>query len=114
MTGKYTPQVVVKGVKAFLELYAKNVLGNAPPPPDASEVLANPKIKELAKTVPPRPPTFCIGCPERPIFAAMKLVQQELGPHQIAGDIGCHLFASLAPFNIGGPTVVYWSGSACA
>ena len=79
MAGEYTPQVVVKGVKAFLELYAKNVLGNAPPPPDASEVLANPKIKELAKTVPPRPPSFCIGCPERPIFAAMKLVQQELG-----------------------------------
>src|ERR1700736_6258184 len=31
MAGEYTPQVVVKGVKAFLELYAKNVLGNAPP-----------------------------------------------------------------------------------
>ena len=38
------------------------------------------RLKELAKTVPPRPPSFCIGCPERPIFAAMKLVQQELGP----------------------------------
>ena len=112
MAGEYTPQVVVKGVKAFLELYAKNVLGNAPPPPDASEVLANPKIKELAKTLPPRPPTFCIGCPERPIFAAMKLVQQELGPHQIAGDIGCHLFASLPPFNIGGTTMGYGLGPA--
>ena len=112
MAGEYTPQVVVKGVKAFLELYAKNVLGNAPPPPDASEVLANPKIKELAKTVPPRPPSFCIGCPERPIFAAMKLVQQELGPHQIAGDIGCHLFASLPPFNIGGTTMGYGLGPA--
>ena len=44
-----------------------------------SAVLADPKIKELAKTVPPRPPGFCIGCPERPIFAAMKLVEQELG-----------------------------------
>src|SRR5436190_7373581 len=48
MAGEYTPQVVVKGLKAFLELYAKNLLGNAPPPPDASEVFANPKIKELA------------------------------------------------------------------
>src|ERR1700734_2360539 len=100
LAGEYTPQVVVKGLKGFLELYAKNLLGNAPPPPDASEGLANPKIKELAKPVPPRPPSFCIGCPERPIFAAIKLVQQELGPHQIAGDIGCHLFASLPPFNI--------------
>ena len=112
MAGEYTPQVVLKGVKSFLELHAKSLLGNSPPPPDASSVLADPKIKELAKTVPPRPPTFCVGCPERPIFAAMKLVQQELGPHQIAGDIGCHLFASLPPFNIGGTTMGYGLGPA--
>src|ERR1700728_311318 len=112
MAGEYTPVVVTKGIKAFLELHGKNLLGNAPPPPDASEVLANPKVKELAKTLPPRPPSFCIGCPERPIFAAMKLVQQELGQHQIAGDIGCHLFASLPPFNIGGTTMGYGLGPA--
>jgi indolepyruvate ferredoxin oxidoreductase alpha subunit len=46
--------------------------------------------------VPIRPPGFCTGCPERPIFAALKMVEQELGKHQIAGDIGCHLFASAA------------------
>ncbi len=34
--------------------------------------------------VPARPPGFCIGCPERPIFAAMKLVEQELGQHHVA------------------------------
>ena len=68
-----------KASRRFSSCTRKNLLGNAPPPPDASEVLADPKIKELAKTVPPRPPSFCIGCPERPIFAAMKLVQQELG-----------------------------------
>src|SRR3984957_9855786 len=56
MAGEYVPQVVVKGLKAFLELHAKNLLGNAPPPPDASEVLANPKVKELVKTLPARPP----------------------------------------------------------
>src|SRR4029079_11352569 len=84
MAGEYTPQVVVKGVKAFLELYAKNLLATAPPPPDAAEVFANPKIKELAKTVPPRPPSFCIGCPERPLFAAMKLLQSALCRDQTA------------------------------
>jgi indolepyruvate ferredoxin oxidoreductase alpha subunit len=42
--------------------------------------------------VPIRPPGFCTGCPERPIFAAMKLVEKELGKHQISADIGCHLF----------------------
>jgi indolepyruvate ferredoxin oxidoreductase alpha subunit len=112
MAGEYTPTVVTKGVQAFLELHAKSLLGNAPPPPNATTVLADPVVKQLAKTVPPRPPGFCIGCPERPIFAAMKLVQQELGPHQIAGDIGCHLFASLPPFNIGATTMGYGLGPA--
>ena len=112
MAGEYTPMVVTKGVRAFLESHAKTLLGNAPPPPNAAAVLDDPVVKHLAKTVPPRPPGFCVGCPERPIFAAMKLVQQELGPHQIAGDIGCHLFACLPPFNIGATTMGYGLGPA--
>jgi indolepyruvate ferredoxin oxidoreductase, alpha subunit len=112
MAGEYTPAVVTNGIKSFLERHAPALLGNAPPTPDASAVLADPKIQELAKTVPPRPPGFCIGCPERPIFAAMKLVQKELGEHNVAGDIGCHLFASLPPFNIGATTMGYGLGPA--
>ncbi len=112
MAGEYTPPVFLKGIKAFLELHADNLLGNAPPLPDAAAVLADPKVKLLGKTVPPRPPGFCVGCPERPIFAAMKLVQNELGPHQVAGDIGCHLFSSLPPFNIGATTMGYGLGPA--
>ena len=114
MAGEYTPAVVLKGVKAFLELHANNLLGNAPPPPHASAVLGDPKIKALAKALPPRPPGFCVGCPERPIFAAMKLVQQELGEHNISADIGCHLFASLPPFNVGATTMGYGLGPASA
>ena len=64
--------------------------------------------------MPPRPPGFCIGCPERPIFAAMKLVEKELGPHHIAADIGCHLFSILPPFNIGATTMGYGLGPASA
>jgi indolepyruvate ferredoxin oxidoreductase alpha subunit len=64
------------------------------------------------KTVPIRPPGFCIGCPERPIFAAMKLVQKETGKLQISADIGCHLFGSLPPFEIGGATMGYGLGPA--
>jgi indolepyruvate ferredoxin oxidoreductase, alpha subunit len=112
MAGEYTPAVVTKGIKAFLELHANTLLGNAPPHPDASTVLGDPKIVALGKAVPPRPPGFCVGCPERPIFAAMKLVEHELGAHQIAADIGCHLFGSLAPFNIGGTTMGYGLGPA--
>jgi indolepyruvate ferredoxin oxidoreductase alpha subunit len=112
MAGEYTPAVVTKGIKSFLERHAPTLLGNAPPTPDAAAVLTDPKIQELAKTVPPRPPGFCVGCPERPIFAAMKLVQKELGEHNVAGDIGCHLFASLPPFNIGATTMGYGLGPA--
>ena len=62
--------------------------------------------------MPIRPPGFCTGCPERPIFAAMKLVQKDLGKHQISADIGCHLFGALPPFEIGGATMGYGLGPA--
>ena len=77
-------------------------------------MLADPRVKALAEVVPPRPPGFCIGCPERPIFAAMKLVEQELGQHHVSADIGCHLFSILPPFNIGATTMGYGLGPASA
>jgi len=51
--------------------------------------------------LPARPPQFCIGCPERPVFAALKLVQQDVGPVHVAADIGCHAFATFEPFSMG-------------
>ncbi len=69
---------------------------------------------KLEKHVLPRPPSFCTGCPERPIFTAMKLVERELGPHHVSCDIGCHLFSILPPFNIGATTMGYglgWAGA---
>jgi len=66
---------------------------------------------ELASVVPARPPGFCIGCPERPIFSALTLVQEQLGMHHIAGDIGCHLFAAMPPFHLGATTMGYGLGA---
>jgi indolepyruvate ferredoxin oxidoreductase alpha subunit len=68
----------------------------------------------LAEVVHARPPGFCTGCPERPIFSAMKLVERELGPHHVSADIGCHLFSILPPFNIGNTTMGYGLGGAGA
>ncbi len=62
--------------------------------------------------VPGRPPGFCVGCPERPLFTALKLLQEEVGPLHVSGDIGCHLFSTLPPFNIGQHTVGYGLGLA--
>jgi indolepyruvate ferredoxin oxidoreductase alpha subunit len=114
MGGEYTAPVLMKGLKSFFATHARELLGNEPPRPDAAPVLADPRIKALAGVVPPRPPGFCIGCPERPIFAAMKLVERELGQHHISADIGCHLFSILPPFNIGATTMGYGLGPASA
>ena len=114
MAGEYTAQVMQKGLIGFLEIHAPRLLGNRPPLPDPSPVLNTVEVKTLAEAVPPRPPGFCTGCPERPIFAAMKLVEKELGPHHVSADIGCHLFSILPPFNIGATTMGYGLGPAAA
>jgi indolepyruvate ferredoxin oxidoreductase alpha subunit len=108
MAGEYTGQVMLDGVTAFLKAAAPEMLPGNVRAPNADA----PQIPDLSKTVPIRPPGFCTGCPERPIFAAMKLTEQELGKHQISGDIGCHLFAALPPFEIGGATMGYGLGPA--
>jgi len=112
--GEYTAPVLLDGIGQFLKRHAPKLLGNQPPVPDPRAVLNDPKVKALAEVVPPRPAGFCTGCPERPIFAAMKLVEQELGPHHVSADIGCHLFSILPPFNIGGTTMGYGLGPASA
>lgn len=114
MGGEYTAQVVVKGLRTFLQTHALPLLGNQPPIPDPTPILNHDKVKALAEVVPPRPPGFCTGCPERPIFAALKLTEKELGPHHISADIGCHLFSILPPFNLGGTTMGYGLGPASA
>ncbi|WIY52699.1 indolepyruvate ferredoxin oxidoreductase subunit alpha [Devosia sp. YIM 151766] len=112
--GDYTAGVLTKGIESFLAEFAPPLLGNKPPLPNADAVLASPEVKALADVVPARPAGFCTGCPERPIFAAMKLVEKELGQHHISADIGCHLFSILPPFNIGGSTMGYGLGPASA
>ncbi len=57
--------------------------------------------KMLEAPLPNRPPSFCIGCPERPVFSALKLAQQDTGPVHIAADIGCHAFGTFEPFSMG-------------
>ncbi|MDG1008877.1 MAG: indolepyruvate ferredoxin oxidoreductase subunit alpha [Amylibacter sp.] len=108
MAGEYTGQVVLDGLTAFLKKVAPQMLSDKVRAPNQEA----PTIPDLSQTVPIRPPGFCTGCPERPIFAGMKLVEQELGKHQITGDIGCHLFGSLPPFEIGGATMGYGLGPA--
>ncbi|GLR83461.1 indolepyruvate ferredoxin oxidoreductase subunit alpha [Bradyrhizobium iriomotense] len=112
MGGDYTAQVLLDGVREFLEKTDPRLLGNRPPAPDARPLLGHPAIEKLKQVVPARPPGLCTGCPERPIFAAMKLVEEELGQHHVSADIGCHLFSILPPFNIGATTMGFGLGPA--
>ena len=110
MAGEYTGIVLKAGLEKFLAAYRPDLI------PPKSLAPTDERIRQAASLVEPniqgRPPSFCTGCPERPIFAAMKLVQRELGEHHVSCDIGCHLFSVLPPFNIGNTTMGYGLGGA--
>ena len=109
MGGEYTGGVLLQGISAFIAQYAENLLPASPTRPGEL-----PAIREAIAQVHPRPPSFCTGCPERPIFTAIKMVEKELGRHHVSCDIGCHLFSILPPFNIGATTMGYglgWAGA---
>ena len=100
--GEYTVEVIASGLLAFA---ARHLPGH-----DTSAAAAwlqgnaarrQAVPRELTAPLPARPPGFCIGCPERPVFSALKLAQQQVGPLHIAADIGCHAFATFEPFSSG-------------
>jgi indolepyruvate ferredoxin oxidoreductase alpha subunit len=107
--GEYSGDVLKRGLRAFLERYAPNLQDSQASPADSAE---DAELTALGRHLPPRPPGFCTGCPERPIFTAMKLVERETGPFHVSADIGCHLFSILPPFNIGNTTMGYGLGQA--
>jgi indolepyruvate ferredoxin oxidoreductase alpha subunit len=109
MAGEYTSQVLRDGLVAFMAEFD----ASWQPPNDPVQVVAE-LIGETEPHVPPRPPGLCIGCPERPVFAALNMLQEELGDFHVSADIGCHLFSILPPFNIGNTTMGYGLGAAGA
>jgi len=123
--GEYTTLVMMKGLRKFLQKYAPHLLERKPLDSGVASML-EPKVIPLVPSMPgvalqeapgvlPRPPSFCTGCPERPIFTAIKLVEREIGKHHyVSADIGCHQFAALAPFDFGATSMGYGLGAAGA
>src|SRR5262249_54865051 len=113
MAGEYTPAVVGKGLADFLRSYDL-----AAPALEhwlrANDGRRGEFARLLGAALPSRPPTFCTGCPERPVFSAMKLLKRELGPVHVAADIGCHAFATFAPFSQGNSILGYGMSLASA
>jgi indolepyruvate ferredoxin oxidoreductase alpha subunit len=113
--GEYTSEVLLNGLASFLA--EARPLGV-----DADAITARAKAMLAHKAsamatlgdIPARPPNFCTGCPERPVFSAIKLMQRELGPTHISADIGCHSFATFAPFSLGNSILGYGMSLASA
>jgi indolepyruvate ferredoxin oxidoreductase, alpha subunit len=113
--GEYTSHVLLDGIAAFV--------GDARPSGlDADAIAARaramtahrPAAAAAAGELPARPPTFCTGCPERPVFSALKLMQRDIGATHISADIGCHSFATFAPFGMGNSILGYGMSLASA
>ncbi|MFN6953909.1 MAG: thiamine pyrophosphate-dependent enzyme [Acetobacteraceae bacterium] len=113
MAGEYTPPVLAAGLAQFLERYGQRWIAARGMPEPAAESRAAAQAA-VGAALPPRPPGFCTGCPERPVFSAMKLVQQQTGPLHVSADIGCHAFATFGPFNQGHTILGYGMSLASA
>jgi indolepyruvate ferredoxin oxidoreductase alpha subunit len=113
--GEYTSDVLLNGLAAFLEETQPQGLNIDAVAAKARDALAH-KAKAAAAlgALPPRPPAFCTGCPERPVFSAIKLMQREIGPTHISTDIGCHSFATFPPFSLGNSILGYGMSLASA
>lgn len=113
--GEYTPTAVTRGLATFLDRYDPDLITSRPAVLLDADDPASPFAPRVdAKAVQPRPPGLCTGCPERPIFSALKLAEEQTGEHHVSADIGCHLFAINAPFHLGATTMGYGLGSAGA
>lgn len=110
MAGEYTGQVMLEGITAFLEGGLREVV---PLRLSSGQVIAlrtpvsEEDIARLMDNLPPRAAGLCTGCPERPLFSAIKQLQEDMGPFHISSDIGCHSFATAAPFNLGNTIMGY-------
>ena len=114
MAGEYRGEVIVKGLSTFFDALDSCKIDRDRIRAVKESLL---RIKETAANlikvpVPNRPPGFCIGCPERPVFSAIKQTQKALGTFHVSADIGCHTFGTLPPFNIGSTVLGYGLGLA--
>ncbi|OFZ90468.1 MAG: indolepyruvate ferredoxin oxidoreductase [Betaproteobacteria bacterium RBG_16_66_20] len=114
MAGDYHTELMVRGLARFLAQHAPQL-------DTASGSLwlnsiqnSRAKAAALLGPLPQRPPTFCIGCPERPVFSAMKLVAEDIGRPHVSMDVGCHAFASFEPFSQGNTLLGYGMSLASA
>ena len=91
MAGEYTAEVVTDGLLKFFAQSANDIdLARPRERFEAARAGRAEAQRLLGGPLPLRPPGFCVGCPERPVFSAIKLLEREVGKVHISSDIGCH------------------------
>jgi len=114
MAGDYSAELMVRGLARFLAQHAPRLDLSSGSLWLNSIQNSREKAATLLGNMPQRPPTFCVGCPERPVFSAMKLVAQDIGRPHVSMDVGCHAFASFEPFSQGNTLLGYGMSLASA
>jgi indolepyruvate ferredoxin oxidoreductase alpha subunit len=113
--GEYHAEALLAGLAAFLRETRPAGVDAAAVAQQVAQLLETKRAAAAALgELPQRPPTFCTGCPERPVFSALKLMQRAIGPTHISADIGCHSFATFAPFSMGNSILGYGMSLASA
>jgi indolepyruvate ferredoxin oxidoreductase alpha subunit len=117
--GEYVPALVIGGLRKFFAV-ARLATVSLTAIEDRYAALTAHQASARAALPQPiakRPPSFCTGCPERPLFSAMKILRAKdpsVGDTHVAADIGCTTFSTQAPFNVGNSVLGYGLGLASA
>jgi indolepyruvate ferredoxin oxidoreductase, alpha subunit len=115
LAGEYTVEAIMQGLATFLAKRAPQLdRSGAEHWLTSVRTLRERALETLGGPMPPRPPTMCTGCPERPFFAALRLAEREVGPAHVSGDIGCHALATFEPFSVGNSILGYGMSLASA
>jgi len=104
--GEYTAEVMAQGLLQFVSRYLPQTVHTAATATWLQSNVARrqdvqKKLHAQGQALPARPPSFCVGCPERPVFSAIQLAQQDIGAVHVSADIGCHALGTFEPFSTG-------------
>jgi len=115
--GEYVPHLVIGGLRRFLTSAGLKSQSSGAIEERYRALTAHRENvgTVLKEPVAKRPPSFCTGCPERPVFSALKILRQRepaIGDTHVAADIGCSTFSTQAPFNVGNSVLGYGMGLA--
>lgn len=94
--GELNTDLIVRFLKQYIEIKDDEIF---------EQITRKEKVLErVIPSLPIREPTFCAGCPDRPVFYALKKVEKDLKKDGIeliyGGDISCAALAESYPYEM--------------